>query len=293
MSPEEAIAAGPNVTQWDAVTIVGIGFMGGSLGLALQRLGLARRVLGVGRDQSELDEARRAGVITEVASSLGSAAEQSDVVVICTPVGSIADLVVEASRSCRPGTLLTDVGSTKAGIVAEVEARVSASTYFVGSHPFVGSDDSGFPSARAGLLHNQWVVMTPTPRTSLVAVSAIRGFWESLGARVLEASPEEHDMHAAEISHVPHVLASALASATPEPALALAASGWRDTTRVAAGGTDVWTDILLANGQPTSMALDRVLEKLSEWQAALRAGDRETIRQLWNSGKVRRDALGS
>jgi prephenate dehydrogenase len=283
--------------QWDKVAIVGVGLIGGSIGLSLRKRGLVREVMGIGRRASSLQEALSKGCITAATTHLKEGVLGSDLVVVCTPVDSIAALVLEAARHGPPECLLTDAGSTKEAIVQHVEAGLAKdegrTVRFVGSHPLAGSEKNGPTAAAADLFEGRVVVITPTGRTAPKAVEGICALWESLGARVLSMSPPAHDAALARTSHLPHLVASALAAATPAELLPLTAGGWQDATRIAAGDAALWREIFLANRGPTLKALNDFETVLGQFRQALEAADADRLTELLAEGKRRRDAVGS
>ncbi|MCI0681863.1 MAG: prephenate dehydrogenase [Gemmataceae bacterium] len=280
--------------QLELLTIVGVGLIGGSIGLAAKRRGVARRVRGLGRQQASLDRALEIGAIDEAHLDPQAALTGADLVVVCTPVDHIADQVVHFARHCGPATLLTDAGSTKAAIVETVEARLPATgPQFVGSHPLAGSEKRGPDFAHAQLFEHRLTVVTPTPRTPAAAVDRIAGFWSALGSRVKVMSPADHDRALALTSHLPHLLAAALAGTLPADVRELTATGFRDTTRIAAGDPRLWTAIFTQNRMPLLDALGRVESRLREFRQALEAGDPAAIDRLLAQAKEVRDALGN
>jgi prephenate dehydrogenase len=277
----------------DTLTITGVGLIGGSIGMVARQRGLAKRVIGVGRDMSRLETARALGAIDEGTLDLAHAVREADIAVFCTPVDRIADQVLEAAPACRPGTLLTDAGSAKAKIVAAIEGRLRDGVAFVGSHPLAGSEKRGPEHAAADLFVGRWTVVTPSPGTDPAAVARTREFWEALGARVRLMTPEDHDRALAMTSHLPHLTAAALAGILPSELFDLTATGFRDTTRVAAGDPALWSAIFAQNRQPVLDALDRLSGRLQEFRRALENQDSETIHTLLTQAKKVRDALGS
>ncbi|MCA9239371.1 MAG: prephenate dehydrogenase/arogenate dehydrogenase family protein [Planctomycetales bacterium] len=278
------------------VAIVGPGLIGGSIGLALQHRRLASRVIGVSRRQATSDRAMQSRVVTQATIDLAQGVAEADLVVVCTPVGQVSDLVLRAARACPQHCLITDAGSTKAGIIERIEESLptgTGSARFVGSHPLAGGHCAGPEAARADLLEGQTVVVTPTENTPEEALTQAQQFWTSLGAVVTTMSPAEHDAAVAHTSHLPHVLASALAASTPEGLLGLCAGGWRDTTRVAGGSAGLWCDILLDNRECVLSALHSFDDALARLRAAIAAADRDAICRELEEGKLRRDALGS
>ncbi len=270
--------------------ILGVGLIGGSIALALRERGLADRVTGIARSPERADNLLQLGLVDEATDDLGAGLKGADLVVSCLPVGKIADSLLMAAQHTAPGALLTDAGSTKGEIVAKVEAKVAG---FVGSHPLAGDHRTGPEAARADLLDGALSIVTPTASTSPATIAAAKQLWESLGSRVEAMSPAEHDRVLALTSHVPHVVAAALAAHTPEEVLRLAATGWADTTRVAAGSPTLWRDILLANREAVTLGIKSLSEELAAYSEALAEADGNKIEQLFAEGKRRRDALGS
>lgn len=277
----------------DTLTIVGVGLIGGSIGLAAKRRGVTRRVLGVGRQQASLDEALAVGAIDAAFLDPAGPVSQAQLTVFCTPVDKIAEQVLRYAPGCAPGALLTDAGSTKAGIVDAVEGKLPPGVTFVGSHPLAGSEKKGPRYASPDLFHGRLTIVAPAPRTDLGAVEQIAGFWKALGSRVRVMAPEEHDRGLALTSHLPHLLASALAGILPPELHELCASGFRDTTRVAAGEPEIWTAIFGQNRQALGDVLGKLQERLIEFKTALGAGDRAALDNLLAQAKRTRDALGS
>src|SRR5262245_14658909 len=210
----------------ETLTIVGVGLIGGSIGLAAKRRGLVRRVLGAGRRMDTLDQAAARGAIDEGTLDLASAVARAEVAVFCTPVEQIVEQVLAVSQSCSPGTLLTDAGSTKGVIVRALEGRMPAGVAFVGSHPLAGSEKRGPEHASANLFQDRVTVVTPTPHTDGAALDRTVEFWQSLGCRVVQLSPEDHDRALALTSHLPHLVASALAGLLPPELRDLTATGF-------------------------------------------------------------------
>jgi prephenate dehydrogenase len=271
------------------LAIVGVGFLGGSIALAARRRQVAARIVGVDLP-SACAQALRLEVIDE-AVELGAAAATADLLVFCTPVDCLAAQILAAAPWCRAGSLLTDVGSTKAEIVRSVEDRLPPGVAFVGSHPLAGSEKNGSEHARAALFDRRQVIVTPTPRTDAVSLERVTSFWQALGATVRIMDPEAHDRALALTSHLPHLAASALAGVLPPELFALTATGFRDTTRLAASNPALWSAILHANTAAVLEALDRYSEQLHRFRAALEAKDRAALETLLTQGKQNKDAL--
>jgi prephenate dehydrogenase len=198
-----------------------------------------------------------------------------------------------AARTAQTGTLFTDAGSVKGPISTELSNGMPDGVAFIGSHPLAGSERGGFEHARADLFDGRVVVITPEPETPAADIARLRAFWEFLGADVVELTADQHDEFLAHTSHLPHVVAAALAAALPEAARPFAATGFRDTTRIAAGDPDLWTGIVLQNADNLLAALDAHTAALAEFRAALAAHDAARLKSLLQQAKTNRDALPS
>lgn len=272
------------------VVLVGVGLLGGSIGLALRERGLAEQIVGVGRSMQTLQHAQQCGAVTEISQNLMEACLDADLVVIGTPVQTIVDFV----RQCCTAKLhtdccVTDVGSIKANICRTLTAPVHQR--FCGSHPMAGSEKSGVGSARADLFDGRKTIITPVEGTSPSAVDRIEALWHSLGSEVVRLTPEAHDQAVAKISHLPHVVAAALAATTDLSLLYLIGDGWRDTTRVAGGEVELWRQIISENRQPVLQSLREYVHFLKDWINAIESDDQLRIAELLEQGRRVRDAL--
>jgi prephenate dehydrogenase len=276
---------------WPTVAIVGVGLIGGSIGRAVLARRLARRVIGIGRSDAGLAEARAAGAVTDTSRDVAAAAA-ADLVVVATGVAAIPRMLEAVDAAVRPATLVTDAGSTKGSIVAGWERRRDRRrARFVGGHPLAGSHRRGAGASDPELFVGRIAVVTPAPRTPPADVEAAAMFWSALGSTVYTMPPREHDKLLAASSHAPHVVAAALAAATPAAARRFTAGGWRDTTRIAAADPELWADILLDNGPQVAAAVARVTAAADRLVAAITAGDRRRLVGLLARGREAREAV--
>ena len=277
------------------LAIVGVGLLGGSVAKAARLGGLAHRIVGIGRDAGRLRPALDDGTLDLAVTELDAGVREADFVLLAAPVLTIEGLLERVWRAAPDGALITDVGSTKRNIVRAAERLAATrSLSFVGSHPLAGSEQAGYRVARADLFRGATVVVTPTEATELGALKKTTEFWEALGARVSSLDPETHDRTVAAISHLPHLIACALVdgAARVEPsALELAARGFRDTTRIAAGDPDMWTEIFLANRDALSATLEAFREALADLQRAIDAGQADALRAVLARIKATREQV--
>jgi prephenate dehydrogenase len=279
------------MTPWNQATIIGTGLIGGSLGLAMKRAGLARKVVGVGHRQSTLDRVVAAGAADETTLDAAAGVGGSDLVVLATAVGLFEPLLRQAAARLADGAVVTDVGSTKAEVVRTGETLVPPGCAFVGCHPIAGSEKRGIDYADGELFAGAVCVVTPTEQTPADALARVTETWEALGMRVVRLAPDEHDRLLAQVSHLPHVAAAALVQAVSPEGEPLVGSGWRDITRIAGGDPGLWRDILLTNAAGVGRALERFREALADLEDALAAADGERIERLLAEAKSRRDRI--
>jgi len=277
------------------LAIVGVGLLGGSVAKAARLGGLARRIVGIGRDAGRLRPAVDDGTLDLAVTDLDGGVREADFIVLAAPVLAIEGLLERVWRAAPAGALVTDVGSTKRNIVRAAERLAAARPLaFVGSHPMAGSEQAGYRVARADLFRGATVVVTPTESTELAALKKTTEFWEALGARVTALDPETHDRTVAAISHLPHLIACALvdgAGRVEPAALELAARGFRDTTRIAAGDPDMWTEIFLSNRDALSAGVAAFRQALADLERVIATGGADALRAELARIKAARERL--
>ena len=275
------------------VAIVGVGLIGGSAGMAVRERLTKVRVIGIGRNRNRLNKALKVGAVDQITTSWEQGVADADLVIVCTPVGQIVNHVRKLAEFCKPGAVITDAGSTKQTIVRGLSKGLPAGISFVGSHPMAGSDKSGVQFADAALFEDRTVVVTPIAATSDSARKTVKRFWKRIGAKVIELKPAEHDRAVAMISHLPHVVSSVLSSGANDYQLKLAATGWKDTTRIAAADPDLWLQIFAENKNDVLRCIDSYMKKLDKFRQALETDNQRIMLRYLETGKQNRDALGS
>jgi prephenate dehydrogenase len=231
------------------------------------------------------------GIVDEIAMSVPEACQDCDVVVIAAPVDRIAELVLAASAASPPSCLITDVGSTKAGIVAAVSTQAIARDKFVAAHPIAGSEKTGPEHARANLFDGKPIVLTPDAATDRALLEKADRFWRLTGGYTREMQAGEHDAHLAAISHVPHLVSALVARMAHPQARPLVGSGWTDMTRIAAGDPELWTAICRENREAIREELQRVAEELRDLRQIVDDHDDEALRSwLAEAQRVRQQS---
>jgi len=276
---------------FDEVTIIGLGLIGGSLGLALRCGGVARCVVGVARRQGAVAAARRMGAVDRGYVAIAPAVEKADLVVIATPPSSVVPLAEEVARRTARTLLLTDAASTKGSIVRGWARALPRRIQAVGSHPMAGSEKKGIEAASERLFVGALGVVTPLPGTPPAAVRRVRALWEAVGMRTTTMSPARHDAVVAMVSHVPHLLAAGLVSCATAEELSVAAAGFAEMTRVALGDPALWEDICVTNRAAILRALARVDGTLRRMEKALARGEWLDLRRRLADGRRKRRLL--
>jgi prephenate dehydrogenase len=251
------------------VAIIGLGLLGGSMGLALQRARLAQEIVGYDMGQGVSESACAIGAIDRSYNSLDDAVRGAEIVILATPVGAMNALLRNLASLVASGTIITDVASTKAQVVQWAETYLPSTVHFVGGHPMTGKEASGVEVADVELFHQCIYCLTPTPNTQVVALNKVVALVEVLNARAWYLEPEEHDKQVASISHLPFVASSALMNtiahdATWRNAGLLAAGGFRDMTRLAAGSPTMYRDICITNKEAITSLLDSYIHELQQ-----------------------------
>ena len=273
------------------MTIVGLGLIGGSLGLALKRRRIAREVVGVSRRASTLRRAKARGAVDWGTTDLARGVRDADVVVLATPVDAILTQGRRAARLMRRGAILTDVGSTKAEIVRALERAVPSGVAFVGAHPLAGSEQRGIEAADPALFDRSLCVVTPTPHTPRAALAAVERLWHAAAGETIRMSPAAHDQALAGGSHLPHLIAYSLALAVDTTALPRGPRSFLDMTRVAKSDPELWDDIFLTNRAAVLAAARRFERALADLRGRLARQDRAGLRRLLARAQAKRRAL--
>ena len=279
--------------NFGVVAIIGTGLIGGSIGLGLKERGLARSIIGVGHRRSSINKALRAKAIDEGTINIEKAVRQADIIILATSVDLIPDLARKIIPLMKTSAILTDVGSTKRYIVSQINREIKSKhngdrPNFIGAHPLAGSEQRGIESARPDLFEGSVCVLTPTSRNSKKCITKLSKMWKALGAKVSIMTPSKHDEIVAFVSHLPHLVASGLVSVIDEKHWKFAASGLRDTTRVASGDPELWLGICKQNKESIIKALKCFSKEIKYTLNDLEQGnDKEILKRLKKSKAVR------
>ena len=259
------------------VAIIGVGLLGGSVALALRRRNPDVQVIGLVRNSSKGDILVSRGLLNQFVNNIQDACQDCDCVVVATPVDRLADFVIQAVHHSPDDCLITDVGSTKAKIVEAVSVDPIATNKFVAAHPIAGSEKSGAEFSLESLFDGKPVVLTPAESTPADLLQRAIDFWTLMGGKTIVMPADQHDVHLASVSHVPHLVSALVANSVKEPAGELVGSGWRDITRVAAGDPEMWTAICAANRTAIVRQIDQFASDLDTLKSIVASGDDEAL----------------
>jgi len=276
------------------ITIIGVGLIGGSLAKAIKENNLAKVVFGYGRDLNRLEEAKKANVIDQFSTNLKDAINDSDIVIIATPVGSFKEILIEIKPFLTSKIVISDVGSTKTNIALIVSQTLGDySNYFIPAHPIAGKEKSGFEASESNLFNNRKVIITPLETSSPDSINLIQKMWEGTGADVDFMSPESHDELLGMTSHLPHMLAFSLVNylISKNPSASIyAAGGFKDFSRIASGDAVMWRDICIQNK-------DQIIDHIRGYQKTLNSlvdvienENSDELDLLFTSAKKTRDS---
>ncbi|MBN1359944.1 MAG: prephenate dehydrogenase [Sedimentisphaerales bacterium] len=273
------------------ISVIGMGLLGGSVSLAIRQRMPGTVVVGYSHRAATRSRARSSALATEVADDLKAAVTQADLVILATPIFTFEHYFAEISATIPSGCIVTDVGSTKVLPHRWAEQSLGKQAHYVGSHPIAGSEQRGLEFARDDLLAQARCILTTTPQTHRASAATLRQFWSDLGCYVQTMTPEDHDRVFANISHLPHLIAAGLVNASDWQDVKYAGKGFLDSTRIASGPANIWTDVLLANGDNIADGIERVLAELTKLRKAVQDRDRKEIEALLEAARRKRASL--
>jgi prephenate dehydrogenase len=273
------------------ISVVGIGLLGASVLLAVQRAMAGGLTVGFSHRQSTRQKARDLEISHRVCDDIGEAVKESDLVILATPITIFEQTFKEIAPYLKKGCIITDVGSTKQLVHKWAGRALDKKVFYVGSHPIAGSEKRGLEFARDDLFNGANCIITSDSSTNKQAINVVENFWKGLGSIIYRMSPDMHDKVLADISHLPHILAAALVNASDFEELKYAGKGFLDTSRIASGPANIWTDIFLTNSANTSRAIDRVIRQLNKLKDAVKAKDIKKIETLLEQARSKREQL--
>ena len=288
----------PAAPLFDKLVLVGIGLIGSSIAHAARASGAVRTIAALDASPDVLARVRELGLADDASGDIASALQGADLVILCVPVGASGTAAVSLAPWLQPGTVLSDVGSVKGSVVAQVAPHVPSTVQFIPAHPIAGTEFSGPDAGFATLFENRWCILTPLPDTVPAATDRLDAFWTRLGARTARMSPAHHDRVLALTSHLPHLIAYNIVGTaddfgdeTRSEVIKFSASGFRDFTRIAASDPTMWRDIFLHNRDGVLEMLARFTEDLDALQAMIRDGNGDALFEFFTRTRAIRRSI--
>ncbi|MEP3049856.1 MAG: prephenate/arogenate dehydrogenase family protein [Erythrobacter sp.] len=279
------------------VAIIGLGLLGGSIGLALRERAAGIATTGYDTSAPVRAAAKQRQLVNHVCETAQEAVRSADLVILCVPVGKMAEAAAEIAGSLKPDAIISDVGSSKASVLADL-GQALPDHKVIPAHPVAGTEQSGPEAGFSTLFANRWCILTPADNADEAAVAALTEFWAKLGARVEVMDADHHDLVLAVTSHIPHLIAftivgtaSDLEDVTRSEVIKYSAGGFRDFTRIAASDPVMWRDVFLNNKSAVLEMLGRFSEDLTALQRAIRSGDGETLEELFSRTQTIRRSI--
>lgn len=264
--------------NYGTVGIVGLGLMGASIGLRLKQIGATKKVIGFDISPEVRRIALERGAVDNTYETLNRLGD-ADILILAVPPNQVISCLVEADVFCKVNCIVTDTSSVKTQVISWIDSYpLRFSPRFVGGHPMAGTEHTGPEHAKADMFEGKYWILTPTEATDKGALEAIKSLVITLGAHPILLSPEEHDRHAAILSHLPHALAGSLslmAANLTHPEIA--GPSWKDLTRVAGSNPELWTNIFSNNREQVVSAIEDLIFMLQQLKSAV---DREQIEEI-------------
>lgn len=283
---------------FEKIALIGIGLIGSSLARVIRREGLARHIAISTRSAQTLARAEELGLGDSYSTDAKVAVKDADLIIVSVPVGSSGAVASDIAPALKPGAILTDVGSTKASVIAQMQPYIPEGVHFIPGHPLAGTEKSGPDAGFADLFENRWCIFTPLPDTDPVALEKLSEFWRRCGSNIDTMDPEHHDMTLAIVSHLPHIIAynivgtaDDLEAVTKSEVIKYSASGFRDFTRLAASDPTMWRDVCLHNKDAILEMLARFSEDLASLQRAIRWGDGDKLFEMFTRTRAIRRSI--
>ncbi|WP_457089275.1 prephenate/arogenate dehydrogenase family protein [Microvirga sp. P5_D2] len=286
---------------FERIALVGLGLIGSSIARAARHLNLAHTIVAIDASEVVTQRVLELGIADEATTDVAASVKDADLVILCVPVGVVGAVAQAMKPGLKAGCIISDVGSVKASVVAQVQPHLPAGVHFVPAHPVAGTEHSGPDAGFSTLFHNRWCILTPPEGTDPAAVERVQEFWSAMGSNVEVMTPQHHDLVLAITSHVPHLIAynivgtaADLETVTQGEVIKFSAGGFRDFTRIAASDPTMWRDIFLHNKEAVLEMLGRLNEDIALLARAIRWGEGDKLHDLFTRTRaIRRGIISS
>ena len=287
-----------NKKLFNQITIIGLGLIGSSLALSIRKSKISSRTVGYSRSPKTRNTSKRLRLVDKVSNKLEDSVRGSDLIIICTPLSSYANIIKKIIPHISKGTIISDVGSAKEKTINEIIPLLSNDDIFIPAHPIAGTEKSGPSAGFAELFDDRWCIITPLKNNKKSHINKVKNLWKSLGSDVEVMSPQRHDRVMAITSHLPHLIAynivstaADLENVTKSDIIKYSASGFRDFTRIASSDPTMWRDIFLNNKEAVLEMISRFTEDLTALQKSIRWEDGKSLHKLFSKTRKVRDKI--
>jgi cyclohexadieny/prephenate dehydrogenase len=286
---------------FERIALVGLGLIGSSIARAARHLNLATTIVAIDASDAVAKRVLELGIADEATTDVAAGVKDADLVILCVPVGVVGAVAQAMKPGLKAGCIISDVGSVKASVVAQVQPHLPAGVHFVPAHPVAGTEHSGPDAGFSTLFHNRWCILTPPEGTDPAAVERVQAFWSAMSSNVEVMTPHHHDLVLAITSHVPHLIAynivgtaADLETVTQGEVIKFSAGGFRDFTRIAASDPTMWRDIFLHNKEAVLEMLGRLNEDIALLARAIRWDEGDKLHDLFTRTRaIRRGIISS
>ena len=273
------------------VTVIGLGLLGSSITLGISRSGTGIRTVGYSHRAVTRRRAGRLGVADVIFDDICKSVVQADIVILATPICTFREIFRTIAPALKAGCIVTDVGSTKVLPHKWAKIILPKYVYYAGSHPIAGSEQRGVEFGRDDLFAGAACIITKDAATNPSVVQTLKKFWSLLGCRVSTMTPQQHDTIFGNVSHLPHALAVALLNASDLKQLKFCGKGFMDTSRIASGPANIWSDIFYTNSANICKGIDRTVKELHKLKKAIRLKNKNQIEKLLKLARSKRAKL--
>jgi cyclohexadieny/prephenate dehydrogenase len=282
----------------ERLCLIGLGLIGSSIARAARQAGAARHIAGYDAAPAVRERARALQFADVVEDEIGAAVSAADLIILCVPIGALADVATLMTPHLKAGAIVSDVSSVKSIVAGAVQKHLPAGVHLVPAHPVAGTEQSGPDAGFAGLFQNRWCILTPPEGADPAAVERVTALWQALGSHVEIMTPAHHDLVLANTSQMPHLIANNhdgtaadLEEVTQSEVIKFSAGGFRDFTRIAASDPTMWRDVFLHNKEAVLEMLGRFNEDLSALQRMIRWGDGQGLFDLFSRTRAIRRGI--
>ena len=281
------------------VCIIGCGLIGSSIAKAIRKQNLSTKIVSSNRSDSVNKKVIELKIVDDSNSDTKIMAEESDLIIIATPLSSYEDVILKIKDSLKGGSILTDVGSVKENVISLIEKNIPKNVSWISSHPIAGTEESGPESGFSELFENRWCILTPSKKANNKDIKLLETFWKKMGSKVDIMDAKQHDYILSITSHIPHLIAYNIVNTTlnaqdkkESDIVKYSAGGLRDFTRIAASNPIMWRDVFIQNKKNTSKMIDNFIANLEDLKKAIENEDGKKLEEIFTkTKKIRKEIV--